>query len=76
MGKWFRLRNWLHLLRRVWKLLRSPQVPLKDKLWFAVPVLLYWVLPDAIPFFPLDDVAVTMLLAGWFAGRMEKKHLS
>lgn len=44
------------------------------KLLFAIPVLLYWVLPDALPFIPLDDIAVTMILSEWFARRMSKKY--
>lgn len=52
----------------------SPRIPLGEKALFAVPVLLYWVLPDVMPFFPIDDLTVTVLLAAWFAGRMEKKY--
>lgn len=59
---------------RVWALLRSPRVPLREKLLFAIPAALYWVLPDVMPFMPVDDIAVTLLLAGWFAGRMENRY--
>lgn len=74
MRKRFRWRRWLALAPRVWRLLRSPRVPVREKLLFAVPALAYWVLPDAMPFMPLDDVAVTILLAGWFASRVEQKY--
>jgi uncharacterized membrane protein YkvA (DUF1232 family) len=67
-------RLWSHLPSRVWRILRSPQVAVSDKLWFIIPVLLYWVLPDFMPFVPIDDIAVTALAAGWFAGRMERKY--
>lgn len=72
-GRW---RRWAAIAPRMWKLLSSEKVPWKEKLLFLVPAGLYWVLPDAMPFFPLDDIAVTILLAGWFAGRMEKKYFS
>jgi uncharacterized membrane protein YkvA (DUF1232 family) len=68
------IRLWSHLPSRVWRILRSPQVTLSDKLLFVVPVLLYWVLPDFMPFVPIDDIAVTALAAGWFARRTEKKY--
>lgn len=69
---WYRL--WLQLPNRVWRILRSSRVSVRDKLWFILPVGLYWVLPDAMPFVPIDDIAVTLLVAGWFAGRMERKY--
>ena len=75
MKKWFRISRLAGMLRKTWRLLRMPQVPFKEKLFLLVPALLYWVLPDAIPFMPLDDIAVTLLLAGWFTGRLEKKYL-
>ncbi|THF79985.1 hypothetical protein E6C55_11335 [Cohnella fermenti] len=58
----------------MWKVLSSPRVSLWDKLLFVVPVVLYWVLPDLMPFMPIDDIAVTIALAGWYAGRMETKY--
>jgi hypothetical protein len=64
----------MHLPSRVWRIIRSPRVSAADKLWFAVPVVLYWILPDAMPFVPVDDVAVTVAVAAWFASRMEKKY--
>jgi len=72
LGSWVRL--WTHLPSRVWRIVRSPRVALADKLWFIVPVALYWVLPDVMPFVPIDDIAVTLAAAGWFAGRMERKY--
>jgi uncharacterized membrane protein YkvA (DUF1232 family) len=67
-------RLWSRLPSRVWRILRAPQVAVSDKLLFIIPVLLYWVLPDFMPFLPIDDIAVTVLAAGWFAGKMERKY--
>ncbi|MFB5760455.1 hypothetical protein [Paenibacillus medicaginis] len=75
--KFWSLRQWEHVLRRLPRLLASPQVPLGDKLLFLVPALLYWVLPDIIipiPFMPLDDIGVAMLLMNWFVTRTERKY--
>jgi uncharacterized membrane protein YkvA (DUF1232 family) len=47
---------------------------MRDKLLFIVPVALYWVLPDLMPFIPIDDAAVTALAASWFARTMERKY--
>jgi uncharacterized membrane protein YkvA (DUF1232 family) len=74
MRKWLSLRHWRNTFVRIYKLLIARDVAIIDKLLFLVPVILYWVLPDAIPFLPIDDIAVTMLLADWFARRMEKKY--
>ncbi|WP_258525407.1 hypothetical protein [Paenibacillus sp. YN15] len=71
MGK---LRRIWTTVPRVWRLLSSSRVPLKEKLLFVVPAAVYWVVPDVLPLVPLDDIAVTLLLAGWFASRMEKKY--
>lgn len=65
---------WTKLPSRMWRILRSPQVSTADKLLFIVPVALYWVLPDLMPFIPIDDAAVTALAAGWYARRMESKY--
>ena len=54
--------------------MRSRQVPTLDKLLFTAAVALYWVLPDLIPFLPIDDVTVTAFAAHWFASKMERKH--
>ncbi|MCZ8518084.1 MULTISPECIES: hypothetical protein [Paenibacillus] len=72
---WTRLlsmRRWGHVFRRILPLLRSPKVPLREKLFFAVPVLVYWVAPDLLNFLPVDDVAVTLLLMNWFTERAER----
>ncbi|MCA0754688.1 hypothetical protein KP806_06465 [Paenibacillus sp. N4] len=76
MRKLLTLRHWKKTFSRIFQLLRSREVFVRDKLLFAVPVLLYWVLPDVLPlpFLPVDDIAVTMLLAEWFARRMETKY--
>ncbi len=74
MRKLLSLRHWSHVFRRVFRLLRSPQIPLSEKLLLLVPAILYWVLPDIMPFVPIDDIAVTMFLANWFSARMEKKY--
>jgi uncharacterized membrane protein YkvA (DUF1232 family) len=58
----------------VFRLLLHPAVGWKDKSWFVVPVLVYWISPDVLPMLPIDDVAVTMLVANWFAERMENKY--
>jgi hypothetical protein len=70
-----RIRRMLTIAPRVWKLLSSAKVPLREKLLFIIPAVIYWVMPDVMPFMPIDDIAVTLLLAGWFASRMEKKYL-
>ncbi|WP_238358046.1 hypothetical protein [Cohnella zeiphila] len=71
-GSWRRLGT--KLPTRLWRILRSPRVSVADKLLFVVPVLLYWVLPDLMPFIPIDDIAVTLAAAGWYVGRMERKY--
>lgn len=43
---------------------------------FLVPVGLYWVLPDVMPFVPIDDIGVTLIVMGWFVARMERKYPS
>jgi hypothetical protein len=72
-SRWRPLRRWKQAAVRVIRIVRSPLVPLRLKLLFLVPVLLYGVLPDAMPG-PFDDAAVTLLLSGWFASCMEKKY--
>jgi len=68
------LKQWSNIFRHSWKYLVSPQVAIGDKLLFTIPVILYWVLPDLLPFMPVDDIGVTMLLTGWFVSRMERKY--
>ncbi|WP_410511843.1 hypothetical protein PaeBR_17535 [Paenibacillus sp. BR2-3] len=67
-------KQWSHIFRNSWKYIVSPQVATGDKLLFTIPVILYWVLPDFLPFMPIDDIGVTMLLMGWFVSRMERKY--
>lgn len=67
-------KGWSHIFRGSWKYLISPRVLLRDKLLFTVPVALYWVLPDLLPFLPIDDIGVTMLMMGWFVSYMERKY--
>jgi uncharacterized membrane protein YkvA (DUF1232 family) len=74
---WRRLisfRYWGHVFRRVIPLLLSRKVPLREKLLFAIPALVYWVAPDLLPFLPVDDIAVTLLLMNLFTNRIEKKY--
>ncbi|TVY06681.1 hypothetical protein [Paenibacillus cremeus] len=68
------LKQWGHTFRRIVPLLRSPRVPLREKLLFAVPALVYIVMPDALPMLPIDDIAVTLLLMQWFTARAERKY--
>lgn len=65
---------WRHLPGRVWRILRSEKVSLRDKLLFVVPVALYWVLPDLMPFIPIDDAAFTVIAASVYAKAMERKY--
>lgn len=71
---WGKLRRMWTVVPRVWRLLTSSRVPLGEKLLFVIPAAVYWVMPDVLPLIPLDDIAVTLLLAGWFSSRMEKKY--
>lgn len=68
------LRYWGHIFTRVYRLIKSPQIPLGEKLLFLIPALVYWVMPDVMPFIPVDDIVVSMFLANWFAQRMENKY--
>ncbi|WP_028562465.1 hypothetical protein [Paenibacillus pinihumi] len=74
MRKLLSLRHWKQVFIRIYRLLISRQVPVHQKLLFVIPVLLYWVLPDVLPFLPIDDIAVTMIAAEWFTRWMEGKH--
>ncbi|MFC4778638.1 hypothetical protein ACFO9Q_17730 [Paenibacillus sp. GCM10023252] len=74
MRKLLSLRHWKHLFVRIGQLLVSKQVSLGDKLLFLIPVGLYWILPDVLPYLPIDDIAVTMVAAEWFARRTERKY--
>lgn len=74
MRKLLSLRHWKSTFLLIFKLLKSNQVSIFDKLLFVVPVLLYWVLPDVMPFVPIDDIAFTMIVSEWFAVRMGRKY--
>ncbi|OXM84175.1 hypothetical protein [Paenibacillus rigui] len=70
------LRHWGHVFRRIGPLLTSPKVPLGEKLLFAIPVIVYWVMPDVLPWIPVDDIAVTLFLMNFFTDRVERKYLT
>ena len=74
MRKLLSLRHWKNTFMLIYRLLISKQVLLRDKLLFLVPVIVYWVIPDVMPFMPIDDIAVTMIIAQWFASRMNRKY--
>ncbi|KWX85792.1 hypothetical protein AMQ83_22690 [Paenibacillus riograndensis] len=74
LKKLLSLKQWSRIFRNSWQFVISPQVAMADKLLFTIPVILYWVLPDFMPFLPIDDIGVTMLLTGWFVSRMERKY--
>lgn len=74
MRKLLSLRHWRRTFSLVFQLLKSKDVALLDKLIFTVPVLVYWIVPDVLPFMPIDDIAVTMIVADWFARRMGRKY--
>ncbi|KQY88143.1 hypothetical protein ASD24_25825 [Paenibacillus sp. Root52] len=75
--KWRRLlsfKRWSEVFRRLPRLLRATEIPLREKLLFIIPALLYWVLPDVMPFMPIDDIGVTLILMNWFVSRAERKY--
>lgn len=74
MRKLWSLRHWRHVFFRVYRILTSPDVSTLDKLLFLIPVLIYWISPDFLPFLPVDDIAVTMIAANFFSGYMERKY--
>lgn len=74
MKKLLSLRYWSHVFRRTFRLLASSKVPVGEKLLLLVPAIVYWIMPDVLPFIPIDDMAVTMLLMNWFSTRMENKY--
>ena len=74
LKKLLSLKQWSHIFRNSWQYIVSPEVAMADKLLFTIPVIVYWVMPDILPFMPIDDIGVTMLLAGWFVTRMERKY--
>lgn len=73
-NKMLSLRRWSHVFKRIFTYLFSSHISVGDKLLFFIPVALYWVLPDVMPFMPIDDIGVTMLLMNWFVGRIERKY--
>ncbi|NBD25863.1 hypothetical protein GT019_18480 [Paenibacillus sp. T1] len=74
MRKLLSLRHWRSVFVRIFRLLAAKEVRLTDKLLYLVPVLLYWVLPDVMPFVPIDDIAVTMIAAELYTRYMERKY--
>ncbi|WP_025689858.1 hypothetical protein [Paenibacillus zanthoxyli] len=74
LRKLLSLKGWSHVLRSTWQYVVSPHVALGDKLLFVIPVALYWVLPDVMPFMPIDDIGVSMMLMAWFVSRMDRKY--
>ncbi|SEM65373.1 hypothetical protein [Paenibacillus sp. OV219] len=74
MRKLLSLRHWRAVFVRIFRLLGAKEVRLIDKLLYVVPVFLYWVLPDVMPFMPIDDIAVTMIAAEWYTRYMERKY--
>lgn len=60
------------LVRSAPRLLFSPRVPLQEKGIFVGLVLLYWAMPDVMPFMPIDDILFTMILMPWFSKRVMK----
>lgn len=74
MRKLFSLRHWRNTFTFIYRLLTSKKVAVRDKLLFLVPVIVYWIVPDVMPFVPVDDIAFTMIIAEWFAVRMGRKY--
>lgn len=72
-NRFFSLQQWAHVFKRLPSLLTSRELPLGEKLLFLIPVLTYWVLPDVMPFMPIDDIGVTLLMMNWFVSRAERK---
>ncbi|TDL57280.1 hypothetical protein QJQ58_00950 [Paenibacillus dendritiformis] len=66
------VRRIIQLFRSAPRLLLSTRVPLKEKGIFVGLVLLYWVMPDVMPFMPIDDILFTMILMPWFSKRVMK----
>ncbi|HZG75832.1 MAG TPA: hypothetical protein VEZ72_08225 [Paenibacillus sp.] len=74
MKKWLKLSTWARLVTRTTAYLFAPDIPLREKALLLVPAALYWVLPDVLPYVPLDDIAVTLFLSNWFLHRIEDKY--
>lgn len=74
MVKLLSLKHWKHTFQLVFALLKSSEVSFRDKCVFIIPVVLYWICPDVLPFIPIDDIAFTMFVTEWFASSMAKKY--
>ncbi|WP_371825340.1 hypothetical protein [Paenibacillus soyae] len=74
MRKLLSLRHWRNTFSLIYRILTAKHVRLVDKLLFIIPVLAYWIMPDVMPFIPVDDIAATMIIAEWFARRMARKY--
>lgn len=51
LKKLLSLKQWSTIFSSSWRYVISPKVAIGDKLLFTIPVLLYWVLPDFMPFY-------------------------
>ncbi|MDK8182441.1 hypothetical protein [Paenibacillus sp. UMB4589-SE434] len=60
------------LFRSAPALLGSRYVPFKLKFFFVGAVFLYWIMPDLMPFMPIDDIVFTMVLIPWFSKQAKK----
>ncbi|REK77508.1 hypothetical protein DX130_11075 [Paenibacillus paeoniae] len=74
MRKLLSLKHWQRTFALIFRLLKSRDVLIRDKLLFLVPVIVYWIVPDVLPLIPIDDIAFTMIVAEWFARRMGTKY--
>lgn len=71
-----KIRRFFRIVPRVWGSLRwlvSPRLPWKYRLMVLAPIVLYVVLPDLIPFFPLDDMAVTLAFLAFIERWLARK---
>lgn len=74
MNKLLSLRHWGATFKLIFQLITSSRVLWWEKLLFIVPVAIYWISPDLMPFLPVDDIAFTMIVAQAFASRMARKY--
>ena len=58
-----------HLLR-LWL---DPRVSRNKKLALPLVVAAYWLLPDLMPFLPVDDLLFTVLMTYWFTRSADKE---
>jgi hypothetical protein len=54
------------------RLLMDPRVSRQKKLAFPLIIFAYLILPDVLPFLPLDDLLFTILMVSWFTRSAEK----